>query len=59
MTGIEMGDKAKEFQRFGLDKRLLINVAASQVVRAVPPLIISEASVKTFNDSLASFLAIQ
>jgi acetylornithine/N-succinyldiaminopimelate aminotransferase len=59
MTGIEMGDKAKEFQKFGLEKRLLINVAAAKVVRAVPPLIISEASVKTFNESLASFLAVQ
>jgi acetylornithine aminotransferase/acetylornithine/N-succinyldiaminopimelate aminotransferase len=59
MTGIEMDDKAKEFQKFGLEKRLLINVAAAKVVRAVPPLIISDASVKTFNESLASFLAIQ
>ena len=59
MTGIEMGDKAKEFQKFGLEKRLLINVAAAKVVRAVPPLIISDASVGTFNETLASFLAIQ
>ena len=46
MTGIEMGDKAKEFQKFGLEKRLLINVAATKVVRVVPPLIISDASVR-------------
>jgi acetylornithine/N-succinyldiaminopimelate aminotransferase len=59
MTGIEMGDKAKEFQKYGLNKRLLINVAATKVVRAVPPLIISEASVRTFNDSLANFLSVQ
>ena len=59
MTGIEMGDKAKEFQRFGLEKRLLINVAATKVVRAVPPLIISDASVSTFNESLTAFLAAQ
>ena len=59
MNGIEMGDKAREFQRFGLERRLLINVAAAKVVRAVPPLIISDASVKTFNDSLRSFLALQ
>jgi acetylornithine aminotransferase/acetylornithine/N-succinyldiaminopimelate aminotransferase len=59
MNGIEMEDKAREFQRFGLVKRLLINVAAGKVVRAVPPLIISDASVRTFNDSLSSFLALQ
>jgi hypothetical protein len=34
-------------------------VAATKVVRAVPPLIISDASVRAFNDSLASFLAVQ
>ncbi len=59
MTGIEMGDKAKEFQHFGLGKRLLINVAAAKVVRAVPPLIVSDASVATFNKNLADFLAAQ
>jgi acetylornithine aminotransferase/acetylornithine/N-succinyldiaminopimelate aminotransferase len=57
MTGIEMGDKAKEFQRYGLERRLLINVAAAKVVRVVPPLIISDASVRVFNDSLESFLS--
>jgi acetylornithine aminotransferase/acetylornithine/N-succinyldiaminopimelate aminotransferase len=59
MTGIEMGDKAKEFQKFGLEKRLLINVAATKVVRVVPPLIISDASVRTFNESLKAFLTAQ
>jgi acetylornithine/succinyldiaminopimelate/putrescine aminotransferase len=59
MNGIEMGDKAKEFQKFGLENRLLINVAATKVVRVVPPLIVSDASVKTFNESLAAFLAVQ
>lgn len=59
MNGIEMEDKAREFQRFGLEKRLLINVAAGKVVRVVPPLITSDASVRTFNDSLSSFLALQ
>jgi acetylornithine/N-succinyldiaminopimelate aminotransferase len=59
MTGIEMGDKAKEFQKFGMQKRLLINVAASKVVRVVPPLIISDPSVRTFNESLTAFLAAQ
>ena len=59
MTGIEMGEQAKEFQKYGMQKRLLINVAATKVVRAVPPLIISDASVHTFNETLASFLAAQ
>jgi acetylornithine/N-succinyldiaminopimelate aminotransferase len=59
MNGIEMGDKAKEFQRRGMEKRLLINVAATKVVRLVPPLIISEASVQAFNECLASYLTVQ
>jgi acetylornithine/N-succinyldiaminopimelate aminotransferase len=59
MTGIDMGDKAKQFQKYGLERRLLINVAATKVVRAVPPLIISDESVRTFNESLAEFLAVQ
>jgi acetylornithine aminotransferase/acetylornithine/N-succinyldiaminopimelate aminotransferase len=59
MTGIEMGDKAKEFQKFGLGKRMLINVAATKVVRLIPPLIISEASIRAFNEVLSEFTSVQ
>jgi acetylornithine/N-succinyldiaminopimelate aminotransferase len=56
MIGVEMGDLAKEFQKFALGKRLLVNVSAGKVVRLVPPLIISDASVKDLNSALRDFL---
>jgi acetylornithine aminotransferase/acetylornithine/N-succinyldiaminopimelate aminotransferase len=40
MNGVEMGDLAKEFQKFALGRNLLVNVSAGKVVRLVPPLII-------------------
>ncbi|HSA35242.1 MAG TPA: acetylornithine transaminase [Methanomassiliicoccales archaeon] len=56
MIGVEMGDMAKEFQKFALSKRLLVNVSAGKVVRLVPPLIISDASVGELNTALREFL---
>lgn len=56
MIGVEMGDLAKEFQKFALQKRLLVNVSAGKVVRLVPPLVLSEASVKDLNTALREFL---
>ncbi|HNX47857.1 MAG TPA: acetylornithine transaminase [Methanomassiliicoccales archaeon] len=56
MIGVEMGDLAKEFQRFALSKRLLVNVAGGKVLRLVPPLIISEASINDLNSALREFL---
>lgn len=56
MIGVEMGDLAKEFQKYALNKRLLVNVSAGKVVRLVPPLIISEASMNNLNTALREFL---
>jgi acetylornithine aminotransferase/acetylornithine/N-succinyldiaminopimelate aminotransferase len=56
MIGVEMGDLAKEFQKYALNKRLLVNVSAGKVVRLVPPLIISEASMNDLNTALREFL---
>ncbi|MHC1709261.1 MAG: acetylornithine transaminase [Methanomassiliicoccales archaeon] len=56
MIGVEMGDLAKEFQKFALGKRLLVNVSAGKVVRLVPPLIIADASVRDLNSALRDFL---
>lgn len=56
IIGVEMGDLAKEFQKFALGRKLLVNVCAGKVVRLVPPLIISEASVIALNNALREFL---
>lgn len=56
MIGVEMGDMAKEFQRFALERRLLVNVAAGKTLRLVPPLIISENSVGLLNSAMRDFL---
>lgn len=56
IIGVEMGDLAKEFQKYALNKRLLVNVSAGKVVRLVPPLIISEASMNNLNTALREFL---
>jgi len=56
MIGVEMGDMAKEFQRFALGKRLLVNVSAGKVVRLVPPLLISEAAIAKLNAAMREFL---
>ncbi len=56
MIGVEMGDLAKEFQRFAMERRLLVNVAGGRTVRLVPPLIISQESVDRFNSALGSYL---
>lgn len=57
MIGIEMGERAKEFQAYGFSRKQLINVAAGRVVRVVPPLIIGDQSIAAFNETLSSFLA--
>ena len=56
MIGVEMGDLAKQFQRYALNKKLLVNVSAGKVVRLVPPLIISEGSINDLNSTLRDFL---
>ena len=57
MIGIEMeGERAKEFQRYAFKRRQLVNVAGGKTIRLVPPLIISDQSISSFNESLRSFL---
>ncbi len=56
MIGVEMGDLAKQFQKYALNKKLLVNVSAGKVVRLVPPLIISEGSINDLNSTLRDFL---
>jgi acetylornithine/succinyldiaminopimelate/putrescine aminotransferase len=57
MIGIEMeGDSAKEMQKFAFQRKQLVNVAAGKTIRLVPPLIISDRSMSSFNESLRSFL---
>jgi acetylornithine/N-succinyldiaminopimelate aminotransferase len=57
MIGIEMeGERAKDFQRFAFKRKQLVNVAAGKTVRLVPPLIISDQSIGSFDESLRSFL---
>ena len=57
MIGIEMvEERAKELQKYAFARKQLVNVAGGKVVRLVPPLIISEQSMKAFNLTLESFL---
>jgi acetylornithine/N-succinyldiaminopimelate aminotransferase len=56
MIGIEMGDRAKEFQKFAFKDGLLLNVAGGKTIRLVPPLIISDNSISRFNACLKDYL---
>lgn len=56
MIGLEMGEEAKRFQEFALKAGILVNVCGGRVVRMVPPLIVSEASVQELNKALRNFL---
>ncbi|HTY48020.1 MAG TPA: aspartate aminotransferase family protein [Methanomassiliicoccales archaeon] len=57
MIGIEMvEERAKELQKYAFARKQLVNVAGGKVIRLVPPLIISEQSMKAFNLTLESFL---
>ena len=57
MIGIEMeGERAKELQRYAFGRKQLVNVVHGNAVRLVPPLIISDQSIKAFNMTLESFL---
>ncbi len=56
MIGLEMGERAKQFQEFALKNGILVNVSGGKVVRMVPPLIVSEASVRELNGVLKRFL---
>lgn len=56
MLGIDMGEYAKSFQSFALDNGILVNVCGRNVVRLVPPLIISRESITRFNETLSRFI---
>jgi len=56
MIGLEMGEEARRFQEFALKAGILVNVCGGRVVRMVPPLIVSEASVQELNKALRNFL---
>jgi len=57
MIGIEMADeRAKELQAYAFQRKQLINVAGGNVVRLVPPLIVSDQSISSFNETFCSFL---
>jgi acetylornithine aminotransferase/acetylornithine/N-succinyldiaminopimelate aminotransferase len=56
MIGMEMGDLAKQFQDHALKNGILVNVSGGKVIRMVPPLIVSEASVRELNGTLKQFL---
>lgn len=56
MLGLEMGEDAKRFQEYALKHGILVNVCGGRVVRMVPPLIVSEASVRELNSVLGKFL---
>jgi acetylornithine aminotransferase/acetylornithine/N-succinyldiaminopimelate aminotransferase len=57
MIGVEMeGERAKEFKDYAFQRKQLVNVAGGSTVRLVPPLIISDQSMASLNESLRSFL---
>ena len=57
IIGLEMGEDARRLQAKALEKGILVNVCAGSVVRLIPPLILSDSSMKAFDDVLESFLA--
>ncbi len=57
MIGLEMGEDAKKLQSKALKEGILVNVCAGAVVRLIPPLILSDDSMKAFNTVLEDFLS--
>jgi acetylornithine aminotransferase/acetylornithine/N-succinyldiaminopimelate aminotransferase len=57
MIGLEMGEDAKKLQSKALKEGILVNVCAGTVVRLIPPLILSDDSMKAFNTVLEDFLS--
>lgn len=57
IIGLEMGEDARRLQAKALENGILVNVCAGSVVRLIPPLILSDSSMKAFDDILESFLA--
>ena len=57
IIGLDMGEDAKRVPAGALQEGLLVNVCAGSVLRLIPPLILSDGSMKAFNDVLESFLS--
>ncbi len=58
MAGILMeGESAKAFKAFALSRRVLVNVAAGNVVRLLPPLVITRRQLAHFASVLEDFCA--
>ncbi|TCK19114.1 acetylornithine aminotransferase [Thiogranum longum] len=56
MLGIELNRPCGVLVQRALDKRLLINVTAENVVRLLPPLILSDEQAVTLNDSVCELI---
>lgn len=56
MIGIELEDECTELVKQALDKHLLINVAAGNVVRLLPPLIIDQSQADTIIDMVSGLV---
>ena len=56
MIGLEMGEDAKKLQARALQESILVNVCAGTVVRLIPPLVLSDSSIESFNTVLRDFL---
>jgi len=57
IIGLEMGEDAKRLQAAAWERRYLVNVCAGSVLRLIPPLIVSEESLRGFNSLLESFIS--
>jgi acetylornithine aminotransferase len=56
MIGVELGQPCAELVRQGLDAGLVINVTADNVVRLLPPLVMTEAEGRMVVERLAPLL---
>jgi acetylornithine/N-succinyldiaminopimelate aminotransferase len=56
MIGVEMGEAAKDLQRYAFSRQQLVNVCASKVLRLVPPLIVGDDSMRAFSETFSAYL---
>ncbi len=56
MIGMEMASKSHDLQKHALEKGVLLNVCAGNVVRMVPPLNVSPSSMKKVSDIIKAFM---
>lgn len=57
IIGLEMGEGAKKLQEAAFKNGILVNVSSGKVVRLIPPLIVSEASLGEFNGVAQDYLS--